>query len=146
MKPSSPVIASRVLGVAAVLSVAALQLGCAQTFYTRPGSLTPATATVPPAERTLVWQHAVGALLQQGYVPQVLNEGAGYISARRREDIADDALLGTMATVLVSPEGAVRVELSGAGLFNSERTFLDAVTARQSQIMQAIMSSRAPAR
>jgi hypothetical protein len=130
----------------ALLSLATLLVGCSQTYYTRPGSLQPATSTAAPAERTLVWQHAVIALLDQGYVPQVLNEGAGYISARRREDIADDALIGTMATVVISPKGAVRVELSGAGLFSSERAFFDAVGARQSQIMQAIMGARASAK
>ena len=61
-------------------------------------------------------------------------------------DIADDALIGTMATVVISPEGAVRVELSGAGLFSSERAFFDAVGARQSQIMQAIVGARASAK
>jgi hypothetical protein len=63
---------------------------CSQVYYTRPGSgaLRPATAAVAPADRTAVWQRAVVALLEQGYVPQILNEAAGYISARRREDIS----------------------------------------------------------
>ncbi len=86
------------------------------------------------------------ALLDQGYVPQVLNESAGYINAKRREDLADDALAGTMATVAISPEGAVRVEVSGVGYFHSEQAFLDAVRARQGQIMQAVMSARGSAK
>ena len=132
--------------VAALMAAAAFLAGCTQAYYTRPGTLRPATAAVAPADRLSTWQHAVIALLDQGYVPQVLNEGAGYISAKRREDLTSDALTGTMATVVVSPEGAVRVELSGVGLFTSEQAFLDAVVARQAQILQAIMAPRAPAR
>src|SRR5271170_6145752 len=84
--------------------------GCVRTYYTRPGTLKPSMAAVAPAERTAVWQHAVSALLDQGYVPQVVNEAAGYISARRRDDLVEDALIGTMTTVVISPEGTVRVE------------------------------------
>ena len=127
-----------------LFSMATLLAGCVQAYYTRPGALKPATATVAPAERTAVWQHAVSALLDQGYVPQVLNESAGYISARRREDLAADALTGTMTTVVVSPEGVVRVELSGTGLYSSEQAFFSAVAERQGQIMQAILGARAP--
>jgi hypothetical protein len=125
---------------------ATLLVGCVSPYYTRPGTLKPATASVPREERTLAWQHAVAALLEQGYVPQVLNESAGYISARRREDFITDALTGTMSTVVVSPEGLVRVEVSGTGLYHSEQEFLDAVTARQSQIMQAILGAHAQAK
>jgi hypothetical protein len=128
------------------LPVAASLTGCVQTYYTRPGTLQPATATIPPSERALVWQRAVPALLDQGYVPSVLNEGAGYISAKRREDLNDDALTGTMATVAISPEGLVRVELSGVGTFSSEQAFFTAVGQRQNQIMAAIMKGHAPAR
>ena len=120
--------------------------GCVQAYYTRPGNLRPETATVAAAERTLVWQHAVGALLDQGYVPQVLDEAAGYISAGRREDLVNDALTGTLATVVVSPEGVVRVEVSGVGLYRSEKAFLDAVIERQVEIMQAILRARPPAK
>ena len=65
----------------------------------------------------------------------MLNEAAGYINAKRREDLADDALAGTMATVVISPEGMVRVEVAGTGYFRSEQAFVDAVRMRQSQIM-----------
>jgi hypothetical protein len=130
----------------ASLSFAMLLAGCVQTYYTRPGALRPSLATIAPAERASVWQHAVIALLDQGYVPQVLNEAAGYISARRREDLADDALTGTMATVVISPEGTLRVEVSGVGAFSSEQAFFNAVGARQDQIMQAIAGTRTPAK
>jgi hypothetical protein len=135
-----------VLSVVLALSASTLLAGCAQTYYTRPGTFKPAMANVAPAERLSVWQHAVSGLLDQGYVPQVLNEGAGYISAKRREDLNDDALTGTMATVVISPEGAVRVELSGIGVFSSEQAFFNAVGQRQAQIMQAIMGASVPAR
>jgi hypothetical protein len=124
-----------------LLAASSLLVGCVQTYYTRPGTLKPGMASVPPAERTAAWQHAVGALLNEGYVPQVLNESAGYISAKRREDLANDALTGTMATVVVSPEGAVRVEVSGVGQYSSEEAFLSAVTERQDHILQAIMTA-----
>jgi hypothetical protein len=129
-----------------VFSMATLLGGCVQQYTTRPGTFKPATASVAPAERTIAWQHAVIALLDQGYVPQVLNEAAGYISAKRREDLAADALAGTMATVVISPEGAVRVEVSGVGFYTSEQAFLDAVAQRQGQLMQAIMGARPPAK
>jgi hypothetical protein len=137
-------LASLVLALS--LPVAASLTGCVQTYYTRPGALQPAMASIAPSERAAVWQRAVPALLDQGYLPQVLNEGAGYISAKRREDLNDDALTGTLATVAISPDGVVRVELSGVGVFSSEQAFFAAVGARQGQIMQAIMKGRAPAR
>lgn len=127
--------------VSSLLLFGALLAGCAQTYSTRPGSLPPSLAAVSAAERTTLWQHAVPALLEQGYVPQVLNEAAGYISAKRREDLNDDALTGTFVTVVVSAEGTVRVQLSGFGYYASELAFLDAVKQRQTQILQAIMAA-----
>jgi hypothetical protein len=129
-----------------LLSAGALVVGCNQMYYTRPGARTPATATTAAAERTAVWQHAVVALLDQGYVPEVLNESAGYINAKRREDLVGDALTGTMATVVVSPNGTVRVEVSGAGLFSSEKAFLSAVATRQGWLLQAITGTSSPAK
>jgi len=126
--------------------VAGLALaGCVSTYYTRPGALRPSTATVAPAERIAAWQHAIGALLDQGYVPQVVDATAGYIQARRREDLANDALTGTMATVVISPEGNVRVEVTGIGQYSSEDAFLKAVGERQDVILRAIMAAHASA-
>ena len=86
-------------------------------------------------------------LLDQGYVPQVLNEGAGFISARRREDIADDAFARTIALVSVSAEGLVRMEVSGAGLFSSEQQFIAAIRDRQETLLDLILGrSKAPAK
>jgi len=47
-----------------------------------------------------------------------------------------------MTTVVVSPEGVVRVEVSGVGVYSSEQAFFGAVSERQSQIMQAILGAR----
>jgi len=49
-----------------------------------------------------------------------------------------------MATVMVSADGPVRVEVSGTGIYSSEQDFLQAVTERQSQIMQAVLAGRPP--
>ncbi len=48
-----------------------------------------------------------------------------------------------MTTVVISPEGTVRVEISGTGLFQSEQDFLSAVETRPSQIMQTMLGARA---
>jgi hypothetical protein len=111
---------------------------CASFYYVRPGTLQPSTANVAQARRVEVWQNAVNVLLDQGYVPEVLNESAAYISAKRREDIADDNLAGTIALVTVSPNGLVRVQVSGVGYFHSESEFLAAVSERQRLLLDAI--------
>jgi hypothetical protein len=106
--------------------------------------LTPALIASPPEQRVAVWQHAVTVLLDQGYVPQVLNEAAGFISAKRREDLADDALAGTIAIVSISPQGEVRVDVSGAGLFHSEQDFLKTISDRQNLLARLIAQPGAP--
>ncbi len=95
-------------------------------------------ANVAPEKRVALWQRAVVVLLDQGYVPQVLNESAGYISAHRREDLADDELAGTLALVTISPEGMIRVALAGTGTFHSEADFVKALTDRQSKLAELI--------
>jgi hypothetical protein len=117
--------------------------GCSAIYYAHPGTLSPALAQISPAERTALWQRAVPALLDEGYVPQVMNEHAGYISARRREDLVGDALIGTMATVVITTEGKVRVEVSGSGYFRSEEDFRGAVRERQQSLMNRIVSGTA---
>jgi hypothetical protein len=113
--------------------------GCTSNYLVRPGTLEPGRATVAPDQRAAVWRRAVGVLLDQGYVPQVLNEDAGFINAKRREDIANDAFSGTIALVYISPEGSVRVEVSGSGLFHSENQFLAAVGQRQQMLLNLIL-------
>jgi hypothetical protein len=116
-----------------------LLCGCTSYYLVRPGTLEPGRAVVAPDQRAAVWRRAVGVLLDQGYVPQVLNADAGYINAKRREDIADDALSGTIALVYISAEGNVRVEVSGGGLFHSEEQFIAAVGQRQQALLAQIL-------
>lgn len=113
--------------------------------YSLPGAFAPARGSIPVAERTLAWQHAVTALLDNGYVPNELNETAGYIVARRRDDDTGP-LVGSLATVVLTPEGMVRVEVSGTGVFTSEKTFVSTITARQNDILQSILATHAAAR
>jgi hypothetical protein len=125
-----------------LLAFSVLLCGCTSFYRVRPGTLEPGRATIPPDQRAAVWQRAVGVLLDQGYVPQVLNADAGFISAKRREDIANDAFAGTIALVYISPEGGVRVEVSGGGIFHSEDQFLDAVNQRQKLLLTLIVGRR----
>ena len=122
-----------------------LSTACATFYLVRPGDLPPSTADISPDRSSLVWKRAVGVLLDQGYVPQVLNEAACFISAKRREDIADDALAGTIVLFSISPEGKVTVQLSGGGLFHTEEQFLAAVGQRQNAIFNLILNPQ-PAR
>lgn len=119
-------------------------MGC--VYHARPGELAASRATIPVSERNVAWQHAITALLDNGYVPQVLNEAAGYIGARRRDDLDNGPLVGSLATVVFTPEGVVRVEVSGVGIGTSEKTFLDAITTRQNGIMAGIIATHAAAR
>jgi hypothetical protein len=121
-----------------LLVLSLLLSGCAYYYFVHPGALEPSRAQVAPEDRATVWRRAVGVLLDQGYVPQVMNESAAFISARRREDFQNDPLAKTMVSVYISPDGAVRVEMSGVGLFASEKQFLAAITERQQLILDRI--------
>jgi hypothetical protein len=121
------------------LAFFSLLCGCTSFYQVRPGTLEPGRAVIAPEERATVWRRAVGVLLDQGYVPQVLNEDAGFINAKRREDIADDAFSGTVALVYISPEGGVRVEVAGGGIFHSESQFISAVGQRQQLLLTLIL-------
>ena len=117
---------------------------CACTYYhVYPGALEPSRAQVTPDQRVEVWQEAVGVLLDQGYVPQVLNERACFISARHREDFENDPLAQTFALVHISPDGVVRVELTGVGYFSSQDAFITAIRERQHVIFDLIMKHAA---
>ena len=125
------------------VALAALLSGCSMMYQVRPGQSKPATAMIPPEQRSMVWQRAVTVLLDQAYVPQLLNESACFISARRRTDIVNDALAGTTAIVAISPEGGLRVEVGGSGMFSSEQEFLSAVSTLQNDLLNLI--ARPPA-
>lgn len=127
--------------VSVLLAVSSLlPSGCAFYYSIHPGALEPSRAQVAPEERATLWRRAVGVLLDQGYVPQVLNEAAFFISAKRREDFENDALARTMVSVYISPDGAVRVEMSGVGLFPTEKQFIAAITERQRLILDLIVN------
>lgn len=130
---------------ASILVLSFLLSGCTSYYAVHPGTLEPSRAKVGPEDRADVWRRAVGALLDQGYVPQVLNEAAFFISARRREDFENDALAKTMVSVYISPDGLLRVEMSGVGLFTSEKEFIAAIGDRQRLILDLIMNRSAGA-
>jgi hypothetical protein len=119
--------------------------GCADVFTSRPGTTLPAMATIPVADRDVVWERAIPVLLDEGYVPLVVNQQAGYISAKRREDFNDDTLVGTMATVVVTTSGVVRLEVSGVGYFHSAEEFQAAVKTRQQRLLSRILNPAHPA-
>ncbi|HUJ57516.1 MAG TPA: hypothetical protein VLX92_03460 [Kofleriaceae bacterium] len=118
--------------------------GCATPYLLRPGDVAPLTASVAQDQRAVVWQRAIGALLDMGYIPQVLNEAACYISAKQRDDVTDGQLAGTIAIVNVSPEGQVRVEVGGAGVYHSADELARDVKTVEHNIMQAILARSAP--
>ncbi len=133
----------KIILVVAILQ-GALTTGCVSFYNTRPGALTPALATIPPTERSAVWQRAIPVLLDEGYVPQVVNEASGYISARRREDLVEDSsLVGTMVTVVVTANGTVRLEVSGTGFYHSQQEFQAAVDVRQKRLLDRILNQTA---
>jgi hypothetical protein len=126
------------------LLLAATLIGCATPHVLRPGDLPPLTGQVAPEQRVAMWQRAIAAVLDLGYVPQVLNEAACYIGAKQRDDLTVGNLAGTSAIVTVSPEGLVRVEVGGSGLYTSDDAIKADIQKVQGQLMQEIMT-RAPA-
>src|ERR1039457_3847703 len=121
-----------------LLVLSPLFSGCSY-YHVHPGALEPSRAQVAPEERAALWRRAIRVLLDQGYVPQVLNEEASCISAIRREDFENDPLARTLVLVYISPDGAVRVELSGVGYFASEKQFISAIGERQRAILDLIL-------
>jgi hypothetical protein len=103
-----------------VLAVSCLLAACATPQAFRPGDLPPLVSRIAPDQRVATWNRAITVLLDEGYVPQVLNQEAAYISAKQRDDASNDELAGTMVIVTISPEGAVRVEIAGVGVYHDE--------------------------
>jgi hypothetical protein len=122
-----------------LLVLAVLLSGCSY-YHVHPGALEPSRAQIAPEERAALWRRAIGVLLDQGYVPQVLNEAGSFISAKRREDFENDPLARTLVLVYISPDGAVRVEVSGVGYFASEKQFISAIGERQRVILDLILN------
>ncbi|HSY49038.1 MAG TPA: hypothetical protein VLC46_09515 [Thermoanaerobaculia bacterium] len=123
------------------LVAAPLLTGCVNFYHVHPGTLPVSSASIPPDQKDAVWKRAVVVLLDQGYVPQILNHDAYYISAKRREDIDNDAFAGTIALFSITADGQVRVEVSGGGLFHSEQQFIAAVGQRQDELLRLILNS-----
>lgn len=70
----------------------------------------------------------------------MLNEAASFINAKRREDFENDPLARTLVLVYISPDGAVRVEVSGVGYFASEKQFISAIGERQRVLLDLILN------
>ena len=134
------------MGMRALLMSLALVTGC--NFYVRPNQLPPATSQVAPAQRVATWQRALGVLLDEGYVPTALDVNACFISAHMRDDLQLGQLQGTLAMVMITPDGRVRVAVSGHGEYTSEDGLLKALTDEQNRITKEILEPGAavPAR
>lgn len=115
--------------------------GCNQ--YLRPGEMSPLNAQVALDQRARVWQQAIEVLLDEGYVPDVLDPTACYISAKQRDDVQLGSLSGTMAIVTVSPEGKLRVEVSGHGVYASSSGLVHDLDAVQIKLRDEIVARSA---
>ena len=132
--------------VATAVLLTTVLSGCSMWYRVRPGQSRPATAGVAPEQRAAIWQRAVTVLLDEGYIPALLNESTCFISAHRRVDLVDDALAGTLVLIAISPEGNLRVEVGGSGIFASEQELLHAVSELQSHLLNLIVRQRVPVR
>jgi len=133
--------------IRALLSMSLLTLalgGCYGNYLTRPGTLPVASGHVAPDQRVALWQRAIGVLLDQGYVPQVLNEAACFISAKQRDDLSPGTTTGAIAIVTVTPDGVVRVQVSGAGVYQSQSDLDADLTKRQNDLLAAILAAPPP--
>lgn len=122
-----------------ILVVAASLGACTQRYVIRPGELPPIVAQVAPDQRTALWHHAIEVMLDEGYVPQVLDESAGYISGKQRDDLTTGPLAGTMAIVTISPTGRLRVQISGAGIYHDASELERDITSIQERLVQEIV-------
>jgi hypothetical protein len=119
--------------------------GCYTSWVVRPGSLTPATANVAPADRSATWQRAIQVLLEEGYVPMAMNEAAGFVSGRQRDDVQLGTLTGATAIVTIAPDGWLRVEVAGAGYYTSEDDIVRECATRQQNLLRRILAAPSPA-
>jgi hypothetical protein len=104
----------------------------------RPGSLKPATGTISE-DRRLVWQRALTVLLDAGYMPELLNEGACFIKARQRQDLVPDATNRATAVVTIGIDGVLRVEVSGAGYYANAGDLAAELDRRQNALLHGIL-------
>ena len=131
------VMAKRSLLLALVLTA-----GCNQ--YLRPGDLPALQAQVAADKRDLAWQRAIEVLLDAGYVPDVLNEDAAYISAHFRDDAQLDSLTGVHAIVVIAIDGRVRVQVSGSGQYATTTGLADDLRSAEQDLLTRIVAAVGP--
>jgi hypothetical protein len=119
--------------------------GCYAQYVVRPGTIPPEVTQVAPADRVATWNKGIQVFLEEGYVPQVVNEAACVVTGKRRDDLVADALAGSMAILTVSPEGRVRIEVSGAGLYASQDQLVTDVKAEQKRLIDRLTGNAPPA-
>ncbi len=128
----------RLLTVAALVSCVA---ACAvtQTYSLRPDDLPARVGQIDPSERVAAWNRAIEVLMQQGYEPQVLNQDAGYISAKMRNNAPEDALVGTRAIIKITPQGKVSVEVGGVGNYASGSELESYIDSMKSTLLEGTL-------
>jgi hypothetical protein len=131
-------------GVGGLALLVGMSAGCYSMQVARPGTLPLATASVPADQRLAAWNRSISALIDAGFIPQVFNETACYVSAKRRDDLGNDVLSGAMAVVQVTPEGVVRVQVSGVGMFSTPEDLNAEIGRRQADILQRIVTPTPP--
>jgi len=119
--------------------VIATASGCYSMRVSRPGTLPLAVASTPADQRIATWNRAISALIDTGFVPQVFNETSCYVGAKRRDDLGADILSGAMAIVQVTPDGVVRVQVSGVGLYSTQEALNAEITRREADILERIV-------
>jgi hypothetical protein len=115
--------------------------GCA--YYVRPGEIQPAAAVVSPEQRVATWNRALTVLLAAGWVPQVLDEKACFIGARRRDDDDFENLAGAYISVQIDPAGQLRLQIAGRGTFRSQEALETTVRSFQDQLLAGIVGAGA---
>ena len=109
--------------------------GCATTSTVPPSAHRAAMASVPPAQRLEVWRRAIAVLLDDGYIPELLDEPAAFIRARRLDNT-------NVATFLVAPDGVARLELSGVVTTSFFDDPIVELGKRQTALLKSIVDPR----
>jgi hypothetical protein len=116
----------------------ALLPACYRFTVLRPGGLRPATAQLPPDLRDEVWNRAIGILLDEGFVPELLNESACFIRAKQRSDLVADQTALQTAVLTIGRSGLVRVDVWGAGdysLIGGDRDLAEDLAREQDHLL-----------
>lgn len=126
------------------LLLAAMLAGCYQNYYLRPNELPPAVAQITPEQRLAAWNRVVAVLLDEGYVPTLMDPTTCFVSAKFRDDIEVGKLTGTLALVAISPEGKLRVSVAGHGTYavGHEDDFKHDMLGEQDRITKEILATQ----